>query len=1456
MKKILGALTVLILATRLLAQSNEPVRLALITETDEASAASDVLTAQLSGNPMLHLLERNEIEKVYREQGLSAANRDYLKLGRILGADGLLIFDIVRTKPATNLMARLIAVKPGVVLTDGSFPWPLKDIPSWAESVATYLNSFLPKLALLPKDAIPISVVNLRSAVQAADAPEMERQLKLLTIQRLSEEHQFFVLERQRMQLLGEEKELKSDESAFWDGSYLLDGTVDQNGYSKETITINARLTPPKGGAPLPFEVSGSRTNLAEVINRLAAKVTELLKVQSSVPEWNAADEAAQYFNEAKWALRWGSYAEAQAAAESAWALGRRDANSAMLRVRTYMISPDAGKTAIFYPPKERPDAQNIGSALQALEIYNESIRNLPPNEPKVDSDWYRLGLDNLTVASRVLQVFNWSPDYYEPVSEKLAELRATVRSTAALISRSSSVHDSYFVGDHVAASDELHHFEEQPSIFSLKLDCGCLWQETPENCVAIYRELMSSPVFCYLHDRFWFRDSYHNSSLRVLPPHLIAWNETDQKRIPQVWNEFVQELNASTNVLLQLEAKALQLADANSDTNLAVSFTNFFKTFFEDRDTLVANNVEVLYLEWRTGDLIEHMRGDSASDTKDSLRHIYYSEYRPKLEAMDREYRDKTVFLSTFEKQKQYLKDKKPYDFFEFTQLFGSATYSKAQALEIQPLFAAYISNLVTQSKSATGLQKTELEGAVGFVGLQEDNVNRILHPLAPQPHSQPEAPQPAPVAKVAETALITTNPPEIVTNVITISKFKKMPLDNLYVLNGPERLENSNATITAHHWLEGKLLLDFQYSFFIALRDDHGVLMDSRNEAGPAIAIFDPATEHWTVIGCPQVDIQSKNNFYHRSALLQGELFNCDGGQIRKYDFPKKQWQVSPVTDGNNYELFVVNGHLYAASRDIISEILDDGKSTRILASARRNPPASKLDGEDFGIPTLFEGPNHSLRVCALNKIFSWTGDDWQEDSAAPPDSSPPEIFPDGALFRREGSLEAGYQNGIIYRQTNGVCGVLVRQDEFFRLAKETNVATRCLKGNQDNWRDFPTPGRRPVQPPKTFWEMPANLLPNLPAALRNSDLYLLQDLFAVHVIVNDHHQIVQPEIKEKDEYNARLLCFSRDLPKPLKVFLKFDAPDGYSPAVGINPGSRQMFPGMPAAWMFFSANFLFCGLEEPDNLFAGGSGRIGSKPGIWMIPLGPVESAVAAQKQIQLEQKAKEWAAADQAQKEKGQAQKNLLAKYDYNHNGIIDPDEREEALDDPAFIESELDTIDANHNGRLDAEELVWFDANQNKILEPKEQAGIEIAQHLLAERLLKKFDANGDGFLDQSEFNDMVQSSTEIGAERRPGFSSPFPDVNRDRKIDLGELESFLKQQTQRGLRVRGGPPAALFNQSQGDASQPFGPRQLFKAEVEFYWQNPGGINHGSPFNRGIPPAWMGATNGMPNNKTP
>jgi Ca2+-binding EF-hand superfamily protein len=1367
------------------------VKLALLAESDDAAVAVDVMTAKLSGNDHLHLLERDEIDKAWREQGQSAANRDDLKLGRILGADGLLIFELVKTPQGTNLMARLIAVKPGVILTDGSFPWPIKDPAQWAGSVSAYFDVLLPKLSVPVQAAIPISVVNLRSAIASADAAETERELKLLTIQRLSQERQFFVLERQKMQLLSDEKDFKADDSAFWNGSYLLEGVVDQNGYSPETVTIDVRLAPRQGGVALTFAVSGSRTNLAEVINKLAAKVAEVLKVNSTVREWNAADEAAKYYAEAGWALQWGVFEEAQAAADSAWALGRRDQDCAMLRVRTYMVSPDAGLKWIVYPPTECPAPGNITAVIHAFEIYNDSSRALPAGEPKPDSDWYHLGIDNLTVAARLLQVFNWSPDFYQPVSDRLAELRAAARTTAGWIARSSSVHDSYFVGDRVAHYDELYHFEEKPSIFSLELDCGCLWQEHPEDSVAMYRELMSSPVFCYFHNRFWFRDADHNSSLHVSPPRLIAWNSEDQPRIPLVWNNFVQELSASSNALLQLEAKALRLVDSTNAVMTAGSFTNFFETMLEDHDALVTNNVEVLYLAWHAGDLAEQTYGGLDSDTKESLRQLYYSHYGPKLAEFDKEYqrhggKDATVFG----KQKQFLEAKAPFDPQQFVQLFlfDSQDYSKAQAQEIQPLLAAY-------KKQLTGIWATAGAMQVGEV---EKAADRILNPASPAPHP-PVQIQPVQPAAVVLAAPVAVPLAEAVTNVLTVNSFMEIPLASILQSSGLDGVSSSNLTISAHHWVEGKLLLNFEY----ALYNNH----TGGSASGSAVAIFDPATKSWTVANHEKEEIQSQNNYYHRSTLLHGQLFNCDGGKIEKYDSSSQQWNPLAVSDGNNYELFSLNGHLYAASGEIIFEIADDEKSTRILASARRNPRVSKMDGDNFGLPTLFEGADHSLKVCTQDKIFTWMGDDWREDSDAPPhepgwrpdgtphDSSDPEIFLDGVLFRRAGSLNAAFQNGVLVRRENGAYGMLVSQDEITCLANETTVAKLCLKGSQDDWRRSSPPGTKTVQVPKPFWKMPANLLPDLPAAWRQSDLYLLEDNFAARVMINERHEIRQENSSTNDAYNSALLCFSHELPLPQKLFLRFEAPDVKTPT-----------------WMFPTTNRFF----------------FGNSAGFWMVPVYKIDSAITAQKQAQQEQKARDDAEkAATAEK----AQKAFLSEFDRNHNGVIDPEEREAALDDPVFIGFELDMIDANHNGWLDAGELGYFDANTNKILEPKEQAGIDIAQHLFAERLLKKFDANGDGFLERPEFQNLFQSSFPADTRSRYANLTPFPDDNRDGKIDLGELEAFLKQQTRRDLRSHGTPGAAVYNQIRTNANPRADPRQMFKAAVENYWQNAGGASN-------------------------
>src|SRR4051812_46891971 len=96
-----------------------PPRLAVLSTDPQLASAVDLLTVELSKGPAVALLERDRIEKVYREQALSAGHRDYLKLGQVLGADGLLLLELRTEGTNQFLEIRLVAVKPGVVLLDG-----------------------------------------------------------------------------------------------------------------------------------------------------------------------------------------------------------------------------------------------------------------------------------------------------------------------------------------------------------------------------------------------------------------------------------------------------------------------------------------------------------------------------------------------------------------------------------------------------------------------------------------------------------------------------------------------------------------------------------------------------------------------------------------------------------------------------------------------------------------------------------------------------------------------------------------------------------------------------------------------------------------------------------------------------------------------------------------------------------------------------------------------------------------------------------------------------------------------------------------------------------------------------------------------------------------------------------------------------------------------------------------
>jgi hypothetical protein len=153
------------------------------------------------------------------------------------------------------------------------------------------------------------------------------------------------------------------------------------------------------------------------------------------------------------------------------------------------------------------------------------------------------------------------------------------------------------------------------------------------------------------------------------------------------------------------------------------------------------------------------------------------------------------------------------------------------------------------------------------------------------------------------------------------------------------------------------------------------------------------------------------------------------CNSGQTKKYDLNSRKWITLPVSDGDNHGLFNVGGHLYAADMTQIFEILDNGNSTRLLASSRRRPPVSVLDTQDLGRPVLFEGPGHSLRLAIPGGFYTWTNNDWRKFADAPT-ALPPSICEDAILF-----LAFGNDRGTT---------------SLIRLTAEGNAPELCLAQN----------------------------------------------------------------------------------------------------------------------------------------------------------------------------------------------------------------------------------------------------------------------------------------------------------------------------------------------------------------------------------------------------------------------
>jgi len=508
----------------------------------------------------------------------------------------------------------------------------------------------------------------------------------------------------------------------------------------------------------------------------------------------------------------------------------------------------------------------------------------------------------------------------------------------------------------------------------------------------------------------------------------------------------------------------------------------------------------------------------------------------------------------------------------------------------------------------------------------------------------------------------------------------------------------------------------------------------------------------------------------------IFENDLYVSDDDAIRRYDVKRKQWQELPFPGQERAQLFAVDKHLYAASPEGIWEILDGGQSAKILASVRRRPAVSRLDSRDnLGKPILFSGKDHSLWAALDGEVLSWDGKDWNPVLKIE-DAYRPEIF-DGTAFFRVGKTP--------------------QSRELWRLSPTEPQPVLCLRESRR-----PLPGaynapqasaRRNGPAPEPLWKSSSG-----DDLVRNPLTIDGEAIYVVSVPLETTRTGTSDAMRNRPRIEPTLVCLMPEFCEPLIIPIRLDS--GSGPVTAL----RGLSGGVPI-WIECSSEYLFIGAL--------------TLPGVWALPKAEIQAEIRRQLQARPPENR-----SSQKKETAEDRRKALLVKYDLNHNGQFDPGEKEAAISDPAFLEFEIDKIDANTNGQIDPEELSYFDANNNRTLDAPELAGIRATQHILAVKTLKEFDLDESGRLEQEEYWNFTQNKRTSNA----GFRAmQFLPSNSEAE----RIEHYLEGATEEMLQT------TLARMVPGEIShRPANGRlqtdQMLKEEIQRYWahQNASGIS--------------------------
>lgn len=1368
-----------------------PVRLVVVPADAESASAADLLTVVLSTNDQVVLVERVQLDKVLREQATAAGvDRDFIKLGELFGADGLLVLQTVETDDRPKIAAILVAVKPGVILRQATYEWPSPEPARWAELVVRQMRDLFPKLAVLPKDALPVSILNLRASVSSPAAMALERELTRLLYDRLAREREVFVLERRRMETLSAEKELKGlAETAFWSSGHLIEGIINKEGLGTNTVTISGRIISPDKTNVVTIEIAGVRTNLAGVIKELSNRILAAVRRTGTAAEWNPLAEADRYFQEAKWAFRWSMFKEACVACEASWALGRQTKETADLCIRAYheaggqpgacVIEPEAKRVRFDQPFHGRvyeidqmaafavpTDAERFADVVHALELYAGDLRLFARPEAELDAGWFALGTELLQRGGWWLRYFYFTAEARAGQEERISVLRRLSQEITVGLERHPG----------------LARVDTNNNLLAVKARDAAFWMDTPEQTLAQYRKIMEAGDWPRVRTRFLnvahaerplerinenvigavvLRDTRAHADLAS--PCLAGWKWGDRKRCPALWSDFVDEVCQSTNVLFQLEGRYLRCSYSWSEDDYERNLKQLLDFAWDQRDALATATLDgelLCDLDTLVNSRLNELSGERCKRIKETIWAKFEHDFselgkqRAQRLAESKMRTERAVWLET---RKDHLRTRGTFDFSFFTLQLLHQKYQPEEAKELLPLLLDYKVRLDSTNATTNTARRTPLPHCLFVSRLEQELRDTISPPASNNVTAQAITKQQAQRVILPTTG--TTDPHTLAfSNALHVSRFWKFPAKPDY----PGRQRTPQLMTCCYR--DGRLWMEVGGGRSYRDVDFVGVDLDTFRAR-----VVEYNNEKYDLPG------QSVEGEGHQFEIHRGCLYLGLWDSVARYDLGTDEWKPFPFPIAGRVRPVRLGDRLFFTSDSTILEYTAAGEF-RLLASNRRKPPVTALDVIDhYGLPPLFQTAGGIVNACVGGRVFSLSTqtNDWQFTAAIPKSSYDRFfLFDDGIIstFVRtseEGELwamrgnDVGFQ--LLFRQPARLSARLI---PFYALEPKTNPNTN-------------TP----------CWNLPDDIrVAKFAPCLENDKLWLLAGTFNFQ-----SDPVKQVQLKETNGWHILLFRFTPGEAEPIRIplLLAFESTglSDFSADMLLRSSNKQVVFQSTPKGLVISCEFV---------------------PGFWFVPKTDLDPLIQAQE-------SQHRAERETAKAKQEAVRKELLAVHDRNHNGLFDPAEIETAITDPRFLAAEVENIDANNNGLLDADELAFFDVNGNRRLESREHEAVEATMTNLAAKLFARLDQNKNGKLTANELCE-GPGKPPLSTWTQSSVARPGPDHHLG--MDLDALIQVEQQRLNRQLRPLA--PGKLLPDAL--RSQPLvNPRILFSLRVEEYW---------------------------------